>query len=434
MASGVRSDLSLKEWKLLAFASGNRCAFPKCDRFLSIPSESDEDGVVLGAAAHIVAASRQGPRGDVEISDEDRDKSARNRILLCPEHHKLIDERPRTYTPQVLATMKRNHERKHTQPDARAGKPVLVTETLRSSLLPITAVPSFVMSLPLKKHGTSEGAIATQVRWPKDRQILVPFIVRDNRLYTFANLTSDGHPFDAVVMHEKPEVLDARELWTDPEGHRRYVALLNKCLTKHLGQRGLRFDREHRRYWFTAEPGPSPKTISYRSKQGHHQSRQVVRQRVRKSTGEAKEWWHVAAGLRFERVSAESWVLSIRPEYQITSDGSTPLPPKTHSAKSARRKSKIYNEGFLNLLHFWLEFLMADQPRLILQALDERIVIDGNLSTCSVSWPGVKDDQRTYLARDIAENLFTSFELAESEEPIQIDDAWWHEDGEEDAL
>jgi hypothetical protein len=60
MASRKRSDLPLKEWKLLALASGNECAFPGCSRALSIPAETDKPGVVTGIAAHVVAASRQG--------------------------------------------------------------------------------------------------------------------------------------------------------------------------------------------------------------------------------------------------------------------------------------------------------------------------------------------------------------------------------------
>jgi hypothetical protein len=154
----------------------------------------------------------------------------------------------------------------------------------------------------------------------------------------------------------------------------------------------------------------------------------VVRQRIRRSTGEAKEWWHVAAGLRFERVGADAWVLTIRPEYEITSDGSTPLPPKIHISRSSRRKAKLYNEGYLDLLHFWLEFLLKGQPRLTLAAGDQRIVLEGNLATCNVAWPGVKDDIRTYRARAVDDNLFTAFEAMEAEEQVVLDEAWWGDD------
>lgn len=428
MASSARSDLPLKEWKLLAFASGNQCAFPGCSRALSIPAEEGEPGVVTGIAAHIVGASRQGPRGDFDISDDERDRSARNRLLLCPEHHKLVDDRPRVYTIQALLSMKMAHETKYVRAESAVPESPLMVETLHASCLPISGLPSFVMSLPLKDKGMSEGQVAQKVRWPKDPHVLIPFLVRDNRLYTFADVTKRENPFSDVVESSRPEVVDAGDLWDDPEGHRRYVALLNKCLTKHLGREGLRFDRVHHRYWFLAAPGPKSRSVRYRSKGGRHQKRDVVRQRIRKATGEAKEWWHVAAGLRFERVGKTAWVLTIRPEYEITSDGVTPLPPKIHIARSARRKSKLYNEGYLDLLHFWLEFMLKGQPRLTLMAADQRIVIEGNLATCEVSWPGVKDDHRTYLSREVEDNLFTAFEQMEAEEHLVLDEAWWQED------
>lgn len=428
MASTKRSDLPPKEWKLLALASGNECAFPGCRRALSIPAEADKPGVVTGIAAHIVAASRQGPRGDFDISDEERDGSARNRLLLCPEHHKLVDDRPRVYTIQALRSMKTDHESRYVRSEIVVPDSPLMEETLHASCLPISGLPSFVMSLPLKERGMSEGQVAQKVHWPKDPQVLIPYLVRDNRLYTFADITKTDNPFADVIQSSRPEIVEAISMWGDPEGHRRYVALLNKSLTKHLNREGLRFDRDHHRYWFLAAPGPKSRSIRYRSKGGRHQKRDVVRQRIRKATGEAKEWWHVAAGLRFERVGQTAWVLTIRPEYEITSDGVTPLPPKIHIARSARRKSKLYNEGYLDLLHFWLEFMLKGQPRLTLLAADQRIVIEGNLATCDVSWPGVKDDHRTYLSREVEENLFTTFEQMEAEEQLVLDEAWWGDD------
>jgi hypothetical protein len=107
MASSNRADLPPKQWKILAMMSGNRCAFPQCERFLAIPGEAGSPDVVLGQAAHIIGASRRGPRGDFDISDLDRDRLAVNRILFCPDHHILVDTRPNTYTIQVLRKMKR---------------------------------------------------------------------------------------------------------------------------------------------------------------------------------------------------------------------------------------------------------------------------------------------------------------------------------------
>ena len=430
MASTDRFELPPRQWKLLAMTSGNRCAFPKCAKFLAVPGDDGAGDVIIGVAAHIVASSRQGPRGDFDLSGDDRDRSARNRVLLCPEHHVLVDSRPNVYTVQVLRKMKQDHEGQNLPSDDEAFSLVLVTETLRGSFLPISGLPSFVMSMPLRTPAMKEGEVAKLVRWPSDRRVVVPYIVRDKRLHTFADLSRSDHPFVDVVTVGQPEIVEATGLWVDPEGHRRYVALLNKSLTKTLGRDGIRYDRDHHRYWFTAEPGPTPRAVGYHTKQGRSQHREVVRQRVRRSTGEAKEWWHVAAGLRFERIGAREWVLAVRPEFQITLDGMTPLPPKAHGSRSTRKQSKLYNEGYLDLLHFWREFLMADEPRRIIRVADQRIVIEGELMPSDVTWPGVPDDFRSYAPKEAQENLFTAFEQAEATELLELDETSWDEDGE----
>src|SRR3712207_148595 len=87
--AGMSHNISDKEWKMLVAASGGYCAFPRCDLNLVQPGTNQDSAAFLGEAAHIVADSRQGPRGRSEMSDADRDKHT-NLILLCGMHHKLI--------------------------------------------------------------------------------------------------------------------------------------------------------------------------------------------------------------------------------------------------------------------------------------------------------------------------------------------------------
>ena len=98
-----------KEMKTLIALSGGVCAFPGCDKRLVEPGNGHDDAAFLGEMAHIVADSRQGPRGDSPMSDEDRDKHT-NLLLLCGDHHKTIDSQPRTYSVSVLRAIKEDHE------------------------------------------------------------------------------------------------------------------------------------------------------------------------------------------------------------------------------------------------------------------------------------------------------------------------------------
>ncbi len=107
--SATRGQPSVKTQKELFAHSGNRCAFPGCDNHLV------KEGIVLGEVCHIKAASRQGPRFDGAQSEVDR-QSAANLILLCADHHKIVDSDPANYSVEKLQKMKGDHE---------AGKPAM---------------------------------------------------------------------------------------------------------------------------------------------------------------------------------------------------------------------------------------------------------------------------------------------------------------------
>lgn len=100
--------ISVKTHKMLWGRSGNRCAFPDCGQPL-VEDSADVGPHVVGVEAHIVASSPDGPRGNNELSSEARD-SFQNLLLLCPVHHRLVDDHPETYTVERLQTMKADHE------------------------------------------------------------------------------------------------------------------------------------------------------------------------------------------------------------------------------------------------------------------------------------------------------------------------------------
>lgn len=71
-------------------------------------SEAGIGGVVVGEECHIVAREADGPRGREE--PEQSLDSYLNHILLCPTHHRVIDEQPALYSAAALRAMRRNHE------------------------------------------------------------------------------------------------------------------------------------------------------------------------------------------------------------------------------------------------------------------------------------------------------------------------------------
>lgn len=101
-------SITLKTRKMLWGRSGNRCAIPTCRKPL-VEDESETDNPsIVGDESHIVAKEENGPRGKSELAPEERDKYD-NLILLCKEHHKIVDDQPNKYTVALLKKIKVDH-------------------------------------------------------------------------------------------------------------------------------------------------------------------------------------------------------------------------------------------------------------------------------------------------------------------------------------
>lgn len=113
--------LTRKDVKKLWTASGNECAHPKCEQRL-IDFERDS---VIGEMSHINARNPGGSRYDAEM-DEDEKESYSNRVLLCRNHHKLVDDSPDEFPPKLLQKWKQEHEKR--SPDAPKLSPRLLNK------------------------------------------------------------------------------------------------------------------------------------------------------------------------------------------------------------------------------------------------------------------------------------------------------------------
>ena len=93
----------------LDILSGNECAHPNCKKKLIA-----EDGIsIISKICHIAAASKEGPRFDENMTDDER-RGFDNLILLCDEHHVMIDNRENEseYPTTLLKKWKKDHEKK----------------------------------------------------------------------------------------------------------------------------------------------------------------------------------------------------------------------------------------------------------------------------------------------------------------------------------
>lgn len=101
--------ISLKTQKMLWGRAAARCAFPECRRHLVEDVSETDDPTLVGENCHIVAEKDDGPRGDPDMSIEDRNRYG-NLILLCNIHHKIIDDQEKVWAIEKLKELKLAHE------------------------------------------------------------------------------------------------------------------------------------------------------------------------------------------------------------------------------------------------------------------------------------------------------------------------------------
>ncbi len=102
-------SIELKTHKMLWGRSGNRCAMPNCRIELVMDISETDDESLIGEECHIVAKKPNGPRGNENFDIEKLDKY-NNLVLMCRNHHKIIDDNTKAYPVEKLHQIKQDHE------------------------------------------------------------------------------------------------------------------------------------------------------------------------------------------------------------------------------------------------------------------------------------------------------------------------------------
>lgn len=100
--TAIRERVRMQLWAV----SGGRCEL--CNRLLYQDLVYGQDGN-FGEMAHIHAVSESGPRNKRGMTSEEKN-SVENLMLLCEEHHHMIDTFPDKFRDGLLLKKKRAHE------------------------------------------------------------------------------------------------------------------------------------------------------------------------------------------------------------------------------------------------------------------------------------------------------------------------------------
>lgn len=105
----MRDEFNAATKDLLARRVGFRCSNPGCRQPTAGPQADPAGSVNIGVAAHITAASPDGPRYDPTLTPDER-SAAENGIWLCQTDGKLVDNDKTRYTVEGLREWKRQAE------------------------------------------------------------------------------------------------------------------------------------------------------------------------------------------------------------------------------------------------------------------------------------------------------------------------------------
>ena len=149
---------------LLAFRSGDRCAFLNCGRALTVGGGLSNP-VITGEAAHIAGEQKCAARFDASMTDVQRNHP-NNLIFLCGDHHTQIDKQEADFPASKLHSMKKEHEAKvreaMTEAFANIGFPELEEATQWIlQVQPGSPNQDFSLIAPedkLKKNGLGNGS------------------------------------------------------------------------------------------------------------------------------------------------------------------------------------------------------------------------------------------------------------------------------------
>lgn len=228
-------------------------------------------------------------------------------------------------TPLMVADEQENNS----QPDR-------IADVLLANLLPVISIPQTLWGGDTS-HRTPPD-IFKVVSQPE------PFILRDKKIYSFANLRSDDTVLSALVDRGTVERFSSHEWLLDENNSRKFMDLLQRCLIQHVRKLRIKQDKK-KRFFFMPDNGQKRIWINKGDR-----GREVA---APKSNENGDVFWvHHAAKMRFRRFG-QQFYLCIEPIYLFTTDGTTPIDGKAAGKLAMAWGGKQQNDMALRNLIFW---------------------------------------------------------------------------------
>lgn len=273
------------------------------------------------------------------------------------------------------------------------GKPDRIKENLYGNFFKVTESPSYIFEAEIPKN------IRFRFFEIKD----IPYIRQGEKIYSFCNL--DREPFKNHIKNGSLEKRDISEFLETQDQRILLIWLLNSEIKNAMLKRGLRYDRNNRNVYFY----PTETHTRYETwKSRYRMTRKQVAKRIYVNQLKRSLFAHDAALIAFQLIETDLY-LKILPTIVLTHDGYETMRGFQEGTVKTRLSYNKFNDGYLNLLLFWISrFKSADEDSI---NLDGRILISTQPVTTKLDW-GIMKDRPSTEFKDRKDELY-SFEAVD---------------------
>jgi hypothetical protein len=234
------------------------------------------------------------------------------------------------------------------------SRPDAVTDHLYLNILPVSKRPQLIWHAP-----TRVKTRADVFRYFGPNRSVPPFILADNRIFTFAKLSGDRHPFTGVA-EDYDTATETWESWTrNKERSQRLHWLLDDCLREKTRALRLSFDRRGKKFYYEQGVLRDQKYKAFTRGSGKDF---VIDYTERGGSFVA----HRAVNLRFILLGLEPF-LRIESGWVFTHLTGEIIEDRRRIVLNSRFTSAQRNSANFNEIRFWTWFLAGDEPVLKLE-------------------------------------------------------------------
>jgi hypothetical protein len=276
------------------------------------------------------------------------------------------------------------------QPEV-AWLPDRVQEVLISNLL-------LVKELPARIWGAETDHREKKDVWAAAKHAEY-FILRDKRLYTFADLNSPTINLRAAVKTSTIAAESRHDWFIHTDKRLWLMSLLNTCLAAHLKSLNIRSDGKGRFLFMPDKDGQDRRWPIL----GRAKGPTVAAKKTGKD-GVSSFWVHHGAVLSFKRIGSNLFI-SVEPHYLFTIDGAISMEGKSAGKLATIWSGKQQNPDILRNILFWGNVLAKNAGEIRIPTSGDQIVVSRIPASSQLNVGVAYDDIRfgTLFDRDDSE-------------------------------